>query len=188
MRDALNIIKKGGVIIYPSESSYGIGCDATNSKAVRRIFKIKRRRAKGLLIFVSDKKMAGRYAEVNSIAARLMKKFMPGPLSLVSEKKMLPDCVSRKTIGFRISSNAFARNLVKKFGKPIVSTSANISGKSQLYKISDVISNFYGKVDMIVDYGDLPEKPLSTIFDCTTNQIIRKGAINGEKILKAIKS
>ena len=182
---AVNVLKKGGVIIYPSESSYGIGADATSSKAIRKIFEIKGREKKPISIIVSSLRMIKCYAYVGKEDLLLIKKFMPGRLTLVvKKKKMIPDILSKETIGFRIPPHKFSLLLLKKFGTPITATSANKSGKPPLYKISEVIKTFSGKVDVIIDGGNLPRKQPSTVFDTTNRKIVRKGPVKEKDIMK----
>ena len=182
---AVKTLKKGGIVIYPTETSYGLGADATNLIAVKKINRIKGRREKFISIIISDKKMAEKYLVLNGDIRKLMRKFMPGPLTLVAKKKKL----KTKTLlgGFRISSNRFASNLVKSFGKPITATSANISGKPGIYRLKDIVKIFSGKVDLIIDSGNLPKRRPSTVFDVSKRKIIRKGKIPKKEVLKILK-
>jgi len=186
---AVNVLEEGGVIIYPSESSYGMGADATNGKAVERIIKIKGRENKPIPIIVSSIEMAKKYAVIDPLTKRLMKKFMPGRLTLVvKKKKPLPDILSKNTIGFRLPPHEFSRLLLKALGKPITATSANRSGKLTLYKIKDVIRDFSGDVDLIIDAGNLPRRQPSTVYDVINKKIIRKGPVKEKEIMKCTKA
>ena len=185
IKRAARAMELGAVVIHPSESSYGIGCDFTNDGAVERVLKIKSRRAgKHLITIVPDLETAKRYGRINNIAELLVKKFMPGPLTLVVPGK------TRKLdkFRFRISENRIARMLATELGKPMVSTSANISGKEAVYDSED-LEQFFGKVDAILDAGDLPQREFSTVVMITDNRvrIVREGAISKEKIKKALK-
>ena len=183
---AVRVLKKGGIIVYPTETSYGIGADATSSKAIRKIFRIKTRdKGKQISIIVSSLNMAKRYAIVDEFAQKLTQKFMPGPLTLISRKKNLPDILSKNTIAWRIPSHPFALALVKKFGKPVTATSANKSGKPQMYKINDVIKSFPGSVDLIIDAGNLPRRRPSTVFDASNKKVLRKGPVK-ERMLEEL--
>ena len=181
---AVNVLKKGRIIIYPTETSYGIGADATNPEAIRRINMIKGRKEKFMPIIISDMKMAQKYLILNSNIKKLMKKFMPGPLTLVVKKKMK----TKKMLGgFRIPANRFALTLVKRLGKPITATSANISGNKPIYNIAQVKKTFSNKVDLIINAGTLPKRQPSTVYDVYTKKIIRQGKINKKDIEKIIK-
>jgi len=182
---AAGILHRGGLIIYPTETSYGIAADATNCNAIKKIDRLKKRAGKFMPIIVSDMKMAGKYIVLNADIKKLMKKFMPGPLTLVAKKKNMR--TARLLGGFRIPANEFALKLVKKFGKPITATSANMSGKPQIYEISEIKKIFSGKIDLIIDAGSLPRRKPSTVYDIETNKIVRKGRITEREIMKALK-
>lgn len=186
---AVRTLKQGGVIIYPTETSYGIGADFTNTKAKRRIYKIKgRMKSKKLSVIFGNIKIIKKYAKIDKHASSLANKFMPGPLTLVVPAKQqkvsskLPD-----TIAFRIPSHKFALALAKKFKKPITATSANISDKPPLYKIRDVIRVFGVNVNLIIDAGDLAKRKPSTIYNVTKKKVLRKGPVSEKEILKPTK-
>ncbi len=181
---AVKAMKKGGIIIYPTETSYGIGADATNARTVKKINRIKTRKGKFIPIIVSDMKMAEKYIILNNDIKKLIKKFMPGPLTLVVKKRMK----TKKLLGgFRISSNKTAVNLARKLGKPITATSANISGNKPIYKISEIKKTFMGKVDLIIDAGSLPKRKPSTVYDSYNKKILRQGKIKLKEINKCLK-
>lgn len=187
LKTVVEILKKGGVIIYPTETAYGIGCDATNNEAVKKIYLIKKRSGKKPLsvIFgsISDAK---KYVSLDKKAAKLIKKFMPGPLTLVSKPKKQLVASPENEIAFRIPSGLFALNLAKKFKKPITATSANISGKKPIYSFNEAFRLFHNKVDAIVDKGSLPRKKVSTIFSLIDMKILREGVINEKEIKKCL--
>lgn len=191
IRAAIKIMKHSGVIIYPTETCYGLGCDATNIKAINKIYKIKKRvEHKPLPVIVSSLGMINKYAEISKTTKYMVKKFMPGPLTIIVKmKKNTLIGLKQESIGFRISSHPVALLLVKEVGRPIIATSANTSGKPPLYKINDVIKTFNKKVDMILDYGDLKEVEPSTCVDMFTDtpKIIREGPISREEIMNVLK-
>jgi len=181
---AVNVLSKGGIIIYPTETVYGIGVDATNDRAVKKVIAVKKRSpTKHIIVAVSDLRMAKRYAVVTRKAEVLTKTFMPGPLTLVVETKSRPV----RKIRFRIPDNKFIRSVIRKLDKPITTTSANISGSENLYKIKDIINIFDGKVDMIIDAGNIPKRKPSTVFDVLEEKVVREGPISEKKILDALK-
>ena len=180
---AASVLSKGGIIIYPTETIYGIGADATNDKAVGKIMRIKKRtKSKHILIAFSDVKMAKKYLVITKKAEKLTEAFMPGPLSLIVETKK-----EKRHVGFRIPDNKFVLSLIRKLGKPITSSSANISGSENLYKIKDIIKLFDKKIDMIIDAGNIPKRKASTLFDTIEGKIIREGPISEKKIHDVLK-
>ena len=188
------IISKGGVIAYPTETSYGLGCDATNPQAIKKIYEIKGRdEANPLPIVVGDLRMAEEYCEVDDRTKKLVRAFMPGPLTLVVKKKhgKLPEELSpsEKGVAFRIPAKEFARIMVQEAGVPVVSTSANFSGKSPIYKFDELKETFNGKVDMIIDGGNLPPVRPSTIIDLTKKEpvIVREGPLHSNDVLRELK-
>jgi len=179
----VDILSSGGIITYPTETCYGLGADATNDAAVKRIIHAKKRiKEKKISIAFSDIRMAKHYLVIIKNAEKLIKAFMPGPLMLIVESKSKP----QRKVGFRIPDNKFILRLIRKFGKPITTTSANISGKAELYKIKDVIKTFNGKVDLILDGGNLPKTRPSTVYDVVDKKILRKGPISEKKIREVL--
>ena len=176
---AARVLRKGGIIVYPTETAYGIGADATNIGAIKKINKLKKRSNKLMPVILSEIKMAERYFFVDNEIKKLVKKFMPGPLTLAAKK--------RKTAnefigGFRIPADKLASAISKKLGKPIIATSANLSGKNNIYKIKDIVKLFSGKVDLIIDAGNLRKRRPSTVFDVSERKLIRKGKISKREI------
>ena len=188
---AIHILKKGGLIIYPTETCYGIGCDALNEDAIEKVYRVKKRRKrKPLPIIVSSLEMMKKYGKITKEVEYLVKKFMPGPLTIVVEKKKtIPDILNPKEIAFRISSHPIAQQLVEKLNKPITATSANISGNKPIYSGEEIVKIFNGKVDMIIDSGNLPLIQPSTIIRVKKSKIelIREGAIPFNIVLREFK-
>jgi tRNA threonylcarbamoyl adenosine modification protein (Sua5/YciO/YrdC/YwlC family) len=176
---ASSVMKKGGIVVYPTETSYGIGCDYTNKKACKKIFYLKKRPlSKNMVTIVSSISMAIKYAKLTNDEIRAARKLMPGPLTIAVNDKF----------SFRVSSNRFARTIAKKLARPIVSTSANMSGGSDNYRIKDVIRLFSGKVDLIIDGGNLKKVRPSTIVNLRDGiNIIRKGPVSKKKIMKSLR-
>ena len=191
LKEAVYVIKKGGLIIYPTETSYGIGADATNIKTIEKIYEIKGRYpSKPIPILVSSLSMIKKYGIITKKIENLVKKFMPGPLSIVVKKKKPISDVNQEGTSFRISSHPVASLLVKMLKKPMTTTSANISGQPSIYEIKKVVEIFEEKVDMILDCGDLPRVEPSTCVDMAREgvvKIIREGPISSESILKHLK-
>lgn len=175
------LLSDGGVIAYPTDTIYGIGCDIFNKRAVERICQLKGRDKKKPLSFVcSDLSDISRYAKVSNYAYRIMKRLLPGPYTFVLESSsQVPRMLTqkRKTVGIRVPDNEIALSIVRELGNPIISTSANISGEdviSDPYEIDRLLGR---NLDMVVDGGILSGNP-STVVDLTgdTPLILRKGA------------
>lgn len=184
---AVGVLKKGGLVVYPTETLYGIGADATNSKAIQKLTKYKDRPfGKPYSIAVTDQNMAQEYVELNTTAENLYKEFLPGPLTVISKgKHKVADSVESEdgTLGIRIPDYKLVTDIVSKLGKPITATSANASYKKRPYTISDILDNISDKqkwlIDLIIDAGELPSNEPSTVIDTTLDDPItlRQGEI-----------
>lgn len=189
-----DVFKKGGIIAYPTETFYGLGVDPFNKTAVKKLFNLKGREPdKPIAILIKDKKMLLEIAdEVPEAAEKLIRKFWPGPLTIIFKaKKSIPALITGNTgkIGVRISNNPAAQKLLKKIGSPVTTTSANPSGKKSPATTQEVIDYFGGKVDLIIDGGKLYGKLGSTIVDVTEDKlkIIREGEIPAMKVVEGLK-
>lgn len=169
------VLANGGLVIFPTETVYGAGVDATNPQAVKKLLRYKaRREGKPLSIAVTDLEMAEKYAEINDQARKLYSQFMPGPLTIVSRDRGLlaPGVASEfATVGTRIPDYDLVTDIVEAFGRPITATSANASGKRRPYTVDDILNQLSKKqldqVDLILDAGKLPPNPPSTVIDTT---------------------
>lgn len=182
----------GQTIVFPTETSYGLGCDATNQNAVDKIFEIKKRpQTKSLLVVVPTIEMAKKYLQWNDLLEQLANKYWPGPLTIVGEYKsdqptanQLADGVvsKEKTLALRVIDNPVAKFLSEQLGKPLVATSANISETEDTYIAQEIIKNFSNQEfqpDIILDYGELPKNKPSTIVSVVGNElkILRQGNV-----------
>lgn len=184
---AVETLKKGGLLVFPTETMYGIGADATNQEAIDKVLAYKaRREGKPLSIAVSSQEMAAEYVEVNAVAKNLYETFLPGPLTVVSKGrgKVARGVESETgTLGVRIPDYPLVLEIVKVFGKPITATSANASYKKRPYSINDILNNISAKqrglVDLILDAAQLPKREPSTVVDTTLNEkvVLRQGDI-----------
>lgn len=182
---ALAELASGGLIIYPTETCYGVGADATNSVAVEKVLAYKTKRAdKAISVAVCDKEMAGRYIETNATALNIYENFLPGPITVVSKSKhKLAQGIesSMGTQGIRIPAYPFVLDLVSRLGKPITATSANASYKKTPYSIEDILNNTTKKqqslIGLVIDAGTLPKRKPSTVVDTTLDNIhiLREG-------------
>ncbi|MGB9736588.1 MAG: L-threonylcarbamoyladenylate synthase [bacterium] len=179
----VNVLSKGGIMIYPTETVYGIGCDAFNDSAINRIVSLKQRLPdKPLIVLVKDIHMLIELVvELPSIGVSLINKFWPGPLTLIFNAK--PHINKQLTAGtgkiaVRQSPHPFIRSVFELYSHPIVSTSANISNMPPAVSISEIPTSITDNVDLIIDGGKLNNIP-STVIDITDNRIelIREGAI-----------
>jgi L-threonylcarbamoyladenylate synthase len=184
---AIEVLQNAGLVIYPTETLYGIGADVTNPKAIKKLIEYKNRPfGKPFSIAVNDQKMAEEYVDLNETAKNLYKEFLPGPLTIISNSKhKTAQGVESEdgTLGIRIPDYNLVTDIVKKFGKPITSTSANASYKKRPYKISDILDNISDKqkelIDLIIDAGTLPKNDPSTVIDTSLDDpvTLRQGQI-----------
>ncbi len=192
----VNVLQKGGLVIMPTETLYGVFVDATNSLAVDVLVRYKARPfGKPFSVAVNGLKMASEYVILNGAAKKIYKKFLPGPLTVVSKgkHKVAPGIESESgTLGVRVPDYPFLLNVIKRFGKPITATSANASYKKRPYKINDILENVSKKqkslIDLIVDAGELPHNEPSTVIDTTFDDptILRQGNIRFSKSNKIL--
>lgn len=183
-----SILKSEGVVVYPTETLYGLGALVSCERAVERIFEIKGRpHGKPIPILIRDMKMLEGVAEMSASAYSLADKFWPGALTLVlKEKGGLPELITSGTgkVAVRISDNDFVKRLFNLIDTPITSTSANLSGEDNILDLDYIYDTFKDKVDLIVDSGNLPPSKGSTIVDValTPPVIIREGDVSAREI------
>lgn len=198
LNKAVEAIKEGQVVVFPTDTVYGFLADAGNKKAVDKIYKIKKRpRSKPLAVFVKDSKMAKELAEISEKQMRILVKYWlarpkptggggPGKSTFILRRKSAEDGplqklygVDKNTIALRIPKYKPLNNLLKKINKPLAQTSVNISGKPTLTKINDIINYVKncGVSDtpqfLIIDGGDLPKRKPSRIIDLTGKVLTR---------------
>jgi tRNA threonylcarbamoyl adenosine modification protein (Sua5/YciO/YrdC/YwlC family) len=178
---AVKVIKEGGVIIYPTDTVYGIGCDIFNKVALERIFQIKNDTNTKLLSFVcSDLKDIAKYARVSDYAYRMMKHLLPGPYTFIlPAAKIVPKILwtKRKTVGIRVPNHAVALQLVQEVGNPIISTSVT-TRKGEIMNDPAIIKVVFDKqVDLMLSAGFGNNTP-SSIIDLSDDvpEVIREGA------------
>lgn len=180
--------KSGGMVVYPTETCYGMGVDATNEAAVKKLLEYKGgRQNKAISVAVANQQMAAVLVEINETANNLYKNFLPGPVTVISKSKgkVVPVLESvRGNLGIRWPDHPIALALIRLFGKPITATSANTSGQKQPYSLED-LQRYTSKkklnmIDGFVDVGRLPKRETSTVVDTTLNEleVIRQGRID----------
>ncbi len=180
---AKKVIRDGGIVVYPTETAYGVAADALNPDAVEKVFEAKKRpRDKGLTVIVDSLETAEKYTSISESEKNIIREFMPGPLTLVTEKKdKVPDILNEKFV-FRISSGEVADKLAEV--GPITATSANISGNSTSYSIEDISSELLDDVDYVLDTGELERSETSTIAEVKEGRVYihRRGPISQEEL------
>jgi L-threonylcarbamoyladenylate synthase len=187
IEETVKVIKKGGAVIVPTDTVYGLTVNVLNEKAVRRLFLIKKRPFnKPFSVFVKDFKMAEKLACIGGKKEKILRKFWPGQITFILKKKeIFPNFLTanKKTIGLRIPDCLIIKNLFNFLNFPLIGTSANISGKPASGEIKKIIKQFQSKKnkpDLILDAGNLPESKPSTIVDLTLSapKVLRKGKIS----------
>ena len=192
IEEAANTIKAGGLVVFPTETVYGLGANALDEKAVSKIFNAKGRpQDNPLIIHVSDFNIKKYIKDIPFVATKLMERFWPGPITFILNKSdIIPLTTSAglNTIGIRMPSNKIARELILKSGVPIAAPSANISGRPSPTEVERCIEDLNGKVEYILGGEGSNIGLESTILDCTVDPpcILRPGAITLE-MLKEVK-
>jgi L-threonylcarbamoyladenylate synthase len=188
--EAIEILKKGGIVVFPTETAFGVGCRLDNRRAVKRLVKIRRReKGKPFLVLVSSLAMVKKYfKELPKEVKDLMKKFWPGPLTIIyfCKQQLVPSLVraGKETLGMRLSPHKIARQLVKGVDVPLLAPSANFAGEPTPYKFSDLKPDLLKQVDLVIKAPCGKYKKASTVIDCTRTpfQILREGSIKKEEI------
>ena len=181
----ISTIENGGLVIFPTDTVYGIGCNCYNEKAIEKLFEIKNRaRYKPINVLTdSYEKIVKVASKINGIEEDLIKKYMPGALTIILDKdEEVPDILTSglPTIGVRIPNDEIALKILSRLDYPLATTSANISGTADGIKITDFVNDFDGKVDIIIDGGTTKLKKSSTIVRVENESIelIRQGTVN----------
>lgn len=191
LKEAAEVIKQGGIVIFPTETVYGIGTNGVDSKAIEKLYKIKERPYhKPISLLVSDIHMVNLVAkDITNLEYKLMEKFFPGPLTMILKKRdIVPDILTagQNTIGVRIPSGKIARKLIEYVGKPIATSSANISGKPSKTNMKNMMKEFKEQVDYFIDSGESEIGIASTVIQVIDGipNILREGSISIEEIKK----
>ncbi|MCX8189975.1 MAG: L-threonylcarbamoyladenylate synthase [Candidatus Diapherotrites archaeon] len=190
IKKAADIIKSGGLVVFPTETVYGLGANAFDKSAVRRIFETKGRPTDNpLIVHIYSKRQLNEITkEAPKIAKKLANKFWPGALTLILKKKqIIPSEVTcgLRTVAVRMPSHSVARALCKEAGVPIAAPSANISGRPSITSGRHAIEEFLGKVECIIDAGQTDIGLESTVLDMTSKvpELLRPGGITPEEIM-----
>ena len=190
IQEAAGVIRKGGVIAFPTRCLYGLGADAFNPEAVERIFRIKRRPAeKPILILIDDLKQIERLVtNVSGMATAVMDRFWPGRVTLVfNARKDVPDYLTAGTgkIGIRMTGHPVAAALAGAIQGPITGTSANVSGRPGCHRTKDLQPDVTEQLDLILDAGSLEGGSGSTVVDVTGDvpRVLRQGEVSMQDII-----
>ncbi|MDX9881487.1 MAG: L-threonylcarbamoyladenylate synthase [Prolixibacteraceae bacterium] len=182
MRKALDALQKGGIILYPTDTIWGIGCDATNEAAVQRIFRIKKREdSKSMLVLMENANLLERYVEEIPEVAYDLIELSEKPVTIIYDgaKNLAKNLIaSDGSIGIRITSENFTRQLIRQFKKPVVSTSANVSGGPSPVCFSEISEEIKSAVDYIVRYRQDDHTP------AVPSSIIKLGSGGEVKIIR----
>ena len=179
LKKAADIIKRGGIVIYPTETVYGIAASIFSDKALKRVFEVKKRLPdKPVSVAVSSFKMMDELVYIGENERHFIKKFLPGPVTVIlRKKKAVPDILTpgMELVGIRYPAHKLATGFIELAGVPVTSTSANISGEVPPARVEEI------KIcaDYIIDGGECKGEP-STVVDLVNLKIVRKGAKYGE--------
>jgi len=192
IKKAISTLEQGKIIIFPTQSLYGIGANAFNPHAVKKIFQIKKRLlSMPILILIKNKNDLKKLVlEIPDIAEALMEKFWPGRLTIIfnAAKTVNPILAPDKKIGIRLPAHPIAAAIAKSAKFPITATSANISGTPAISEIKNADKNFIENFDLIINAGKLKGGKGSTVIDVTDKKnkikILREGSIPAEQIIK----
>ena len=175
IKKASEIIRRNGIVIYPTETVYGIGASIFSSEALERIFEIKKReKDKPISVAVSDFVMMDELVYMGEMEKKFIKKFLPGPVTIILQKKeKVPDILTSGSefVGIRFPDHRTTIRLIELAGVPITSTSANFSGETPPRKVDEIRI----RADYVIDGGECTGEP-STVVDLVNKRILRKGA------------
>ncbi|RLG46883.1 MAG: threonylcarbamoyl-AMP synthase [Thermoproteota archaeon] len=190
IKEAIPVLRSGGVIIYPTDTVYGLGADAENPKAVLKVYRLKNRpRSRFLTIAVCDLEMAGEYANIKGLEA-FLERFLPGAATFILPKteRVIPE-INPRAIGIRIPESIIVREIVKGLGRAITSTSANRTSNPPPHSCLQAVKEIPG-ADLALDCGVLLFRRPSTIVDLTRGKpsLVREGPVSFKEIMEAYRS
>jgi len=186
IEQAIKILKQGGIVVFPSDTTFVVSCRMDNSKAVKKLFKVKKRsKNKAVLVLADSLKMAQEYVWPigEDVGNKLIKKFWPGPLTIVfkanSEKVSSLVRGGGVTLGVRVPDHKITKLLIKEVGVPLLGPSANFQGEKTPFRFEDLDSDLISLIDFVLPGTTNNYKKPSTIIDCSVKpwKILRKGAI-----------
>lgn len=191
LKPAIRSLRNGGIVVYPTDTVYGIGCDPRNEEALTKLLALKGRSGKPLPLLASSIEVVKLIVEVPSEAEKLMRAFWPGPLTIVLPlKTSLPNQVTmgKPKVGLRIPNHAVARILAEGAGGLIVGTSANKSGEPSPKSFDEIDPHLKGMVDVVINGGICPLRIPSTVVEIDGGvKVIREGVVKVEEVLKELR-
>lgn len=198
IKEAVGVLKRGGVVAFPTSTSYGFAVDATNAKAVKRLYALKGRNfKKPVHVIARDLKQVAALVKFTETARKLAEEFWPGPLTLVLPLKKSSEALEMlsagsKTLGVRLPDHPVVEELLESFTKPITATSANVSGKPNVYSVPDIKRQFIRsklKPDYYLDAGKLRGDKPSTIVQVDGRHVtlLREGPLEFRHVIKLLK-
>jgi tRNA threonylcarbamoyl adenosine modification protein (Sua5/YciO/YrdC/YwlC family) len=180
VNQVVQTLKQGGLIAYPTDTTYGIGCNIFNRRGVKNIYQIKQRDARKPFSFIcADLSDVANYAQVSNFAFKIMKRHLPGPYTFVLDAtRVVPTSMitRQKTVGIRIPDDEIALSIVRQLGHPLITTSANLTGESPLHDPAEIEATMGRRLDLVIDggirFGD-PSTIISLIDDHI--EVLREG-------------
>ena len=188
---AAEVVAAGGLICFPTDTVYGLGCDALNSSAVEKVIKAKGERTKAMPVLVQDLESARKLAHISDGGRKLAQKFWPGPLTIIQQaREIVPTIlIPQGTVGLRSPNHAICLELLRLCSGHLVGTSANKTGYAAVISAEEALKVFRDSVDLVLDAGKSPLGVASTVVDLSKNRllILREGPISKEEILECLR-
>lgn len=187
LEETIDVLKKGGLVIFPSDTVYGLLCDATNEKAVKKLIEFKNRPPGKAISVFCNFDLANQLVKITDQQLTILKQILPGPFTIVLPSKHIVNKLlesEKGSLGIRIPAFQLINRLIQKFGKPVTATSANTAGRPAHYSVSTLLNELSEKqkklIDLVVDAGTLPRNKPSTVIDLTQPdiKILRQGDVD----------
>jgi tRNA threonylcarbamoyl adenosine modification protein (Sua5/YciO/YrdC/YwlC family) len=180
IQQTVEVLRQGGIIVYPTDTIYGLGCDIFNKQAITKIYQLKKREGhKPMSIICSSIADISKYAVIPDSSFAILKKCLPGPFTFILKaKNIMPSnfLAKNKTVGIRVPDNQICLEIVKRLGNPIITTSLNLANEKVMTSPSQLPKEIKNNLDLIIDSGNLPQEP-STVVDLSNEEptILRQG-------------
>ncbi len=187
INNTITTLKSNGLVIFPSDTVYGLLCDAESSKAVQKLILFKNRPPGKAISVFCDFKLINKLVKINKQQQEIIKEILPGPFTVIIPSRHIVNKLlesEKECLGIRIPSFQMINRLIQEYGKPLTATSANLAGRSPHYSVSSLFSEISKKqadlIDLIVDAGTLPRNKPSTVVDLTlpSIKILSQGDVN----------
>ena len=180
IKKVVDVLLRGGIIAYPTDTYYGIGCDIMNKKAIEKIYQLRQRNKKKPFSFIcSGLKNISHYAKVTNYAYKTMRRLLPGPYTFILEgSRLVPKIMltKRKSVGIRVPDSPICLALVEALGHPIISTSAKMPNGTMLHDPTLIRDHFKKNIDVVIEGGPVPGRPSSVVsLIDDTPEVIREG-------------